>query len=111
VSANVWRDTTRVVPRTGARAAVAALKGAAGGDPGDDEILVFGSRTLWHGLLADDLVDELHVFLGAALLGGGTPAFPAGADAATRAVRLLETRRFDGSESLVLRYAVASGSA
>jgi dihydrofolate reductase len=75
---------------------VAELKQAPG-----REILMFGSRTLWNDLLAHDLVDELHLMLGAAVVGGGTPIF------ATRppgSLRLAEARRFDGSDNLLLRF-------
>ena len=68
------------------------------------EILVFGSRTLWNDLLANGLVDELHLMVGAGVVGGGTPIFgtrPPGR------LRLAEVRRFDGSDNLVLRYEVA----
>jgi dihydrofolate reductase len=93
-----WRDTTRIVRRADAHQRVAELKR----EPGR-EILVFGSRTLWNDLLAHGLVDELHLMLGPAVLGGGTPVF------ATRppgGLRLAEARRFDGSDNLLLRYEV-----
>lgn len=93
-----WRDTTRIVRRADAHQRVAALKQ----EPGR-EILVFGSRTLWNDLFANGLVDELHLMLGPAVLGGGTPLFgtrPPGP------LRLAEARRFDGSDNLVLRYEV-----
>jgi dihydrofolate reductase len=93
-----WRSTTRIVRRADAQAAVAELKRQPG-----PEILVFGSRSLWNDLLAGGLVDELHLMLGAAVIGGGTPTFgtrPPGP------LRLAETRRFDGSDNLLLRYEV-----
>jgi dihydrofolate reductase/effector-binding domain-containing protein len=92
-----WRATTRIVRRAQAREEVAELKRRPGGD-----ILVFGSRTLWHDLMAAGLVDELHVVVGGLLLGTGTPAFPA--DEAAR-LRLLGTRRWDGSDNVLVRYA------
>lgn len=93
-----WRATTRIVRRADAHQRVAVLKQ----EPGR-EILVFGSRTLWNDLLANGLVDELHLMLGPAVLGGGTPLFgtsPPGP------LHLAEARRFDGSDNLVLRYEV-----
>jgi dihydrofolate reductase len=93
-----WRDTTTIVPLGDAPAAVAELRDGEGGD-----VLVFASRTLWHALLAAGLVDELHLVVGGALLGGGTPAFPPDAAAG---LSLLGTRRFDGSDNVVLQYTV-----
>jgi dihydrofolate reductase len=88
-----WRDSTRIVARADAAAAVAALAG---------ETLVFGSRTLWNGLLAAALVDELHLMVGAVVLGDGVAAF----DGPVSGLRLAETRRFDGSDNVLLRYEV-----
>ncbi|MGW5263632.1 dihydrofolate reductase family protein [Microbispora sp. NPDC004025] len=93
-----WTGTTTIVRRAGAHKVVAELKERPGRD-----ILMFGSRTLWNDLLAAGLVDELHLMVGAAVLGGGTPAFGAGR---VPPLRLLGTRRRDGSENVVLRYAV-----
>lgn len=64
------------------------------------DILVYGSRTLWNSLLADGLVDELHLLVGAVVLGGGTPIF----DAPSKGLTLLEARRSDGSDNVLLRY-------
>src|SRR5918992_4575332 len=60
----VWADTTEIVPRAAAHRLVAELKDGDGGD-----ILVFGSRTLWHDLLLAGLVDELYLMIGPTLLG------------------------------------------
>ena len=93
-----WRDTTRIVRRSDAHKQLAELKHATGGD-----ILIFGSRTLWNDLLAADLVDELHLMVGAVVLGDGTPAFAGGS---TASLQLIDTRRWDGSENVLLRYAI-----
>jgi dihydrofolate reductase len=90
----VWRDQTRVVRRADAADAVRALRAGDGGD-----ILVYGSATLWNGLLAEGLVDELHLMVGAAALGDGVPAFtgPAHLD-------LTGVRRWEGSSNVLLSY-------
>ncbi len=93
-----WRDTTRIVRRSDAHKQLAELKHATGGD-----ILIFGSRTLWNDLLAGGLVDELHLMVGAVVLGDGTPAFAGGS---TASLQLIDTRRWDGSENVLLRYAI-----
>jgi dihydrofolate reductase len=87
---------TRVVRRADAYAEVAALKKKPGRD-----ILIFGSHMLWNDLLANGLVDELHLMIGAGVVGEGERAFesrPPGS------LRLLDTRTFDGSSLLMARY-------
>src|SRR6266545_1484131 len=93
-----WTDTTTIVRRADAHRAVAELKDR----PGDD-ILMFGSRTLWNHLLADDLVDELHLMVGPVVVGGGTPLFDGQPKAS---LRLTGTRTGDGSDNLLVRYEV-----
>jgi dihydrofolate reductase len=93
-----WRSTTRIVRRADAHEQVAELKRGPG-----REILMFGSRTLRNDLLAAGLVDELHLLLGAAVVGGGTPMF---AGPPPGRLRLAATRRFDGSDNLLVVYAV-----
>lgn len=90
-----WHDTTTVVPRAGVASWLAEHTPA---DLGD--ILVFGSRTMWNGLLAHGLVDELHLMTGATVLGGGTPLFASPIDA----LHLVDARRFDGSDNVLLVY-------
>jgi dihydrofolate reductase len=98
-----WTETTTVVRRVDAHRAIAELKDRPGGD-----ILMFGSRTLWNDLLAAGLVDELHLMVGATVLGDGTPAFGAGP---VPPLRLVDTRRRDGSDNLLVRYGVANRDA
>jgi dihydrofolate reductase len=89
---------TRAVRRADARTEVAALKRGSGRD-----ILIFGSHLLWNDLLAAGLVDELHLMIGAGVVGEGVRAFeirPPGS------LRLLDTRTFDGSSLITARYAV-----
>jgi riboflavin biosynthesis pyrimidine reductase len=69
---------------------------------------MFGSRTLWNDLLVAGLVDELHLIVGAAVLGGGTPALRVGP---VPPLRLVNTRRQDGSDNLLLHYKVVSHDA
>lgn len=92
-----WRETTRIVRRGDAHAQIAELKR----EPGRD-ILIFGSRTLWNDPLDADLVDELHLILGAVVVGEGTPAF---AGAEPPSLRLIDTRTWDDSDNVLVRYA------
>jgi dihydrofolate reductase len=93
---NPWHGVTTVVPRAAAAAAVTAEKQRGTGD-----ILVFASRTMWNGMLAQGLVDEIHLMVGPRALSGGTPAFDGPTD-----LQLLDVRRFEGSDNVLLCYAV-----
>jgi dihydrofolate reductase len=98
-----WAKTTRIVRRADAHERIADLKAESGGD-----ILMFGSRTLWNDLLANDLVDELHLMIGPVVLGSGTPAFDG--DPAV-SLRLVDTRTWDGSGNVLVRYQVGRRAA
>ena len=95
-----WTETTTIVRRADAHQAVADLKDR----PGKD-LLTFGSPTLWNDLVVAGLVDELHLMIGATVLGGGTPMFGAGP---IPPLRLVNARRRDGSDNVLLRYEVVS---
>lgn len=97
---NPWYDTTTVIGRGQVRSWLTDVR-----QDGDTDIVVFGSRTMWNGLLADGLVDEVHLMVGATVLGDGTPTF----DAPVPALRLLESRPFDGSDNVLLRFAPGAG--
>ncbi len=92
-----WTDTTTVVRRADRHAAVRRLREEPGGD-----VLVFGSSTLWGDLLDAGLVDELHLLVAPVVLGAGIPAYGSGA---APAMRLVDVRRREGSENVLLSYA------
>src|SRR5215211_7997431 len=89
-----WRHNTRIVRRADAHQQLAELKRQTGGD-----ILVFGSHTLWNDLLAHGLVDELHLMIGAVVVGAGTPAFEGQPPAE---LHVIDVRKLDGSENVLV---------
>ncbi len=98
-----WRDQTTIVRRADAHEHLARLREQEGGDA-----VIYGSRTLWGDLLAHGLVDELHLMVGPKVVAGDTHAF---AGVPETDLRLLDVRRFDDSESVLLSYAPADSSA
>jgi dihydrofolate reductase len=92
------RHKTRLNGRADAYEQIAELKRQTGKD-----ILVFGSHTLWNDLLANNLVDELHLMIGPVVLGAGTPLFD-GQPAVS--LRLIDTRTWDGSGNARVRYEI-----
>ena len=93
-----WRDQTTIVRRADAHEAIARLREQDGGDA-----LMYGSRTLWGDLLAHGLVDELHLMVGPSLVAGDRHAF---AGVPATGLRLLDVRRWDRSDNVLLSYAV-----
>ncbi|WP_109472798.1 dihydrofolate reductase family protein [Ornithinimicrobium cavernae] len=91
---NPWHDTTSVVARVDVADRVTQEQTRGAGD-----VVVFGSRTL--SLLAEGLVDELHLMVSPGTLGRGTPLFSGAHDLALRG-----SRRFDDSDNVLLCYAV-----
>ena len=93
-----WQQNTRIISRANAQDQIAHLKRQSG-----KEIVVFGSRALWSDLLAYGLVDELHLVVAPVVVGGGTPLFTS---ALPLSPRLIETRTWPGSDTVLLRYDV-----
>ena len=92
-----WQDV-RIIRRRDAYQQLAELKRQAGKD-----ILITGSRTLWNDLLAHDLVDEIHLLIGNLVLGQGVPVF---VGKTPISLRLIDTRRWEDSDNVLLRYEV-----
>ena len=81
---------------------VTKLKGEVGG-----EIVVHGSATLAHGLLENDLVDELRLMMFPVVLGSGRRLFEAGSK---KRLKLAESRTV-GDGVLILIYTPAAADA
>jgi dihydrofolate reductase len=93
--AGPWAPTTRIIDRVDAHEQIAQLKHQPG-----KEILIFGSHTLWNPLLLAGLVDELHLMIGPAVLGAGTPAF----EGLRVPLRLMSAHVLHGSQLVLHRY-------
>lgn len=93
-SDNAWAETTSVIRRNQAAAWVSEAKRAGGGD-----IVIFGSRRMWNDLLAEGLIDELHLMVSPTVLGDGVRLFGVPVD-----LDLIECRRYEDSPNVQLRY-------
>ena len=93
---SVWGDRTEIVSRADAHAHLAGLR-----ESEDDDILVFGSRTLWTDLLAHGLVDELHLLVGPKVVVGDDRAFTG---LPQIDLTLLGVRTWRDSSTVVLSY-------
>jgi len=96
-----WQDV-RIIRRRDAYQQLADLKRQEG-----KALLITGSRTLWNDLLAHDLVDEIHLLIGNLVLGQGVPVFVAKTPIS---LRLIDTRRWENSDNVLLRYEVSHNS-
>lgn len=94
-----WGDS-QVVRRAQAHARIAQIKQGS-----ERDLLVFGSHVLWNDLLAQGLVDELHLLVGAVVLGAGVRAFERAIEAP---LRLISQRRLEGSDTVLLQYGCGS---
>lgn len=96
---NAWADSTEVVGWADAARRLGEVR-----SQGDGDIVVFGSRTSWNRLLADDLVDELHLTISPTVVGGGIPVFdsPRGTPVG---FALLGAQSLPGSDNVLVRYA------
>jgi dihydrofolate reductase len=92
-----WQDV-RIIKRRDAYQQLDELKRQEG-----KNILITGSRTLWNDLLAHDLVDEIHLLIGNLVLGQGVPVF---VGKTPTSLRLIDTRRWEDSDNVLLRYEV-----
>ena len=93
-----WAATTTVIRRDEVGNWLENEKLSGAGD-----ILIFASRVMWNGLLAQGLIDELHLTVSPGALTAGLPLFLRPAN-----LSLLDARGFPGSGNVLLRYCPAS---
>lgn len=95
---NAWAQSTTVVSRADACTWIADAKCG-----GEGDIVIFGSRRTWNGILAAGLVDELHLMVSPSVLISGVRLFAEPAD-----LDLIECRRYEESPNVQLRYRVTA---
>lgn len=100
-AAHPWAATLEVVARADAAQRLRAERETDGGD-----IVIFGSHVLWNALLADGLIDRLHLMIGPTAIGTGVPAFTAPVT-----LDLVEARALDSSSNVLHVYNVIGGTA
>lgn len=99
----VWGERTTIVPRADAHDAVRRLRE----QDAEEDVLIFGSRTLWTDLLAHGLVDELYLLIGPKIVAGDDRAFTGVPEIN---LRLLDVRSWRDSGTVVLHYAVGDAA-
>ncbi|KQR26356.1 dihydrofolate reductase family protein [Microbacterium sp. Leaf151] len=99
----VWAERTEIVGRADAHDHLRRLR-----ESESDDILIFGSRTLWTDLLAHGLVDELHLLVGPKVVVGDERAFEG---IPSMDFELLNVRTWRDSSVVVLTYRPGNAAA
>lgn len=89
-----WAESTTVVPRAASAQWLDAAR-----HEGNRDILIFGSRIMWNGLLTQGLIDELHLMVSPTAIVEGIAVLTVPVS-----LGLLESRRLQNSNNVLLRY-------